>query len=189
MRKGWHSRGYLPHCDEEHLVQHVVFRLKDSLPEPVVQAMKLLGKTQRLHRTDAALDVGHGSKLLADERAASLVVDALQHFDGERYMLLAWCVMPNHVHVLMEPLGEHELGGIVKSWKTFSATQINRALSRTGPVWAADYFDRFMRDGDQLSMTVAYIEDNPVRAGLADHASKWLHSSAALRVASTEVRA
>jgi hypothetical protein len=93
------------------------------------------------------------------------------------------------VHVLVEPIGERSLGEIVKSWKTFSAVQINRALSRTGPLWAADYFDRFMRDDGQLSTTVAYIEDNPVRAGLTDRASNWVYSSAALRQASADVRA
>jgi len=86
--------------------------------------------------------------------------------------------MPNHVHVLVEPIGDYSLGGIVKSWRAFSAAQINRALSRTGALLAPDYFDRFMREDDQLATTIAYIEDNPVRAGLADKSSGWAYSSA-----------
>lgn len=186
-RRGWHSRGYLPHCDAESLVQHVVFRLKDSLPRDVVQQLRLTGKTHRLTQIDGALDSGHGLRLLEDKTAAQLVVDALHHFDGERYRLVAWCVMPTHVHVIVEPLAAHLLGSIVKSWKAYSAAQINRVLGRTGALWAPDYFDRFMRDEDQLSNTIAYVEGNPVAAGLVKSAEDWPFSSASERDAGVRV--
>lgn len=182
IRRGWHSRGYLPHCDAESLVQHVVFRLKDSLPGNVTLQLRLLGKVQRLHQIDAALDLGHGAKTLAIHEAAQVVVDALHHFDGDRYRLIAWCVMPTHVHVVVEPLLAHSFGSIVKSWKAYSATQINRLLGRSGSLWAADYFDRFMRDNDQLSTTIAYVEANPVAAKLVETAVAWPFSSASVRV-------
>jgi REP element-mobilizing transposase RayT len=146
-----------------------------------MRQMQLLGKAHRLHRIDAALDAGHGARLLGDPGCAQLVVDALHHFDGERYCLIAWCVMPTHVHVVVEPQLDHELGAIVKSWKAYSATQINRKLDRTGPFWASDYFDRFMRDDDQLSATIAYVEGNPVAAKLVTAAIDWPFSSAAER--------
>ncbi len=61
-----------------------------------------------------------------------VVCDALKHFDGERYYLHAWCVMPNHVHVAFEPIDPYELGAIVGSWKSFTAKVINRNLGRDG---------------------------------------------------------
>lgn len=186
-RRGWHSRGYLPHCDAESLVQHVVFRLKDSLPRDVVQQLRLMGKMHRLTHIDGALDSGHGSRLLADDAAAQVVVDALHHFDGERYRLIAWCVMPTHLHVIVEPLADHPLGSIVKSWKAYSATQINRGLGRAGALWAPDYFDRFMRDDEQLSNTISYVEGNPVAAGLVKSAEGWAFSSASERAAGVRV--
>ncbi|MGH6950525.1 MAG: transposase [Vitreimonas sp.] len=87
--------------------------------------------------------------------------------------------MPNHVHVVVEPLGTFELGGIIKSWKAFSGAHINRALGRRGALWAPDYFDRFMRDDGHLSTTIAYVEGNPVKAGLCTAPSDWRLSSAA----------
>src|SRR5262245_23260929 len=118
-RPGWHNRGYLPHCDEDSLVQHVVFRLADSLPEAALRRMAVLNKIERFARCDRMLDRGGGEAILKSREAARIVEDALLHFDDERYALIAWCVMPNHVHVVIEPRGEHLLGEIVKSWKAF----------------------------------------------------------------------
>lgn len=149
--------------------------------------MKLLGKTRRLHQTDKLLDAGVGHAFLRDSRVAELVENALLHFDGQRYRLIAWCIMPNHVHVVIEPIADHGLGAIVKSWKSFTATQANRILDRTGAFWAPDYFDRFMRDDDQLSATIAYVEANPVAAGLAPDPKAWPFSSAGARVGEVRV--
>jgi putative transposase len=107
-----------------------------------------------------------------------VVVDALLHFDGDRYRMLAWCVMPNHVHVVVEPTQEHSLGSVVKSWKAFTAAKINQLSGRSGAVWAPDYFDRFMRDEAQLRNTISYVENNPVAAGLVPAPGDWEFSSA-----------
>lgn len=133
----------------------------------------------RRTRVDAALDKGHGESFLRDRVAGEIVTEALRKFDGERYRLHAWCVMPNHAHVVVQPLGAFELGAIVKSWKAFSAAHINRALERRGALWAPDYFDRFMRDDEHLATTIAYVERNPVKAGLCATPSEWRPSSAA----------
>lgn len=83
-RPGWRSRGYLPHCDEEGLVQHIVFRLADSLPSAVLHKMEILGKIERFGAFERALDSGAGEALLGSPEAAQIVVDALLKFDGER---------------------------------------------------------------------------------------------------------
>src|SRR5205807_673230 len=101
-RVRWRSRGYLPHLDMPDLVQHVIIRLADSLP---AEARRVLDKTASADRVivvDAALDRGHGRRDLENPLVAKLVQTALLTFDMERYALLAWCVMPNHVHVLVE---------------------------------------------------------------------------------------
>ncbi|MBL8550005.1 MAG: transposase [Hyphomonadaceae bacterium] len=168
-RRGWHQRGYLPHLDGHGIVQHVVFRLHDSVP-PNAE-----------HSGDDVLDRGFGSAVLSDPALAEVVARTLLHHDGERYVLHAWCVMPNHVHVLMTTSEDHELGAIVRSWKAYSARQINEACERQGRLWAADYFDRYMRDDPHFWTSKAYIENNPVAAGLCSRADEWRFSSAGWR--------
>ena len=73
--------------------------------------------------------------------------------------------MPNHVHVLIRLLDGKPLGELVKKWKASSAIQINRMENRTGSLWAPDYHDRFIRDFDHYYNSIAYIRNNPVKAG------------------------
>lgn len=181
-RPGWHSRGYLPHCDAHGLVQHIVFRLADSLPAAVLAKLAQLDKVRRFAACESLLDSGAGSAPLKAPSAAQVVENALLRFDGERYALIAWCVMPNHVHVVVEPFAGHVLGAIVKSWKAFSAAQINQLEGRSGRLWARDYFDRYMRSEAHLTTTIAYVENNPVAAGLCERPENWRFSSAAARL-------
>ena len=123
-----------------------------------------------------------GAHFLASD-AAACVQDALIHFDAQRYRLLAWCIMPNHVHVVAEQIEGWPLAETVHSWKSYTATQINRMLSRTGPFWMREYFDRFIRDDDHLAKTLTYVERNPVARGYVKNAEQWRWSSAAWRLA------
>ena len=100
------------------------------------------------------------------------------HFDGVRYRMLAWVIMPNHVHALLETLPAFPLGGIVHSWKSFSAKQANKILGRIGPFWMRDYFDRYVRGEEHLMAAMEYIEQNPVKAGLVRSANDWRWGSA-----------
>lgn len=157
---GWTSRGYLPHCDAAQLIQHLTFATA--------------GKGEGI--------AGHfGARLFAEAEAASAVQDALLHFDGERYCLLAWCVMPNHVHVVAEQAEGWPLAKVMHGWKSFTANKVNRLLGRRGSVWLREYYDRFMRDDDHLAKTIAYVERNPVAAGYAKRETDWLWSSASMR--------
>lgn len=188
-RDGWYSRGYLPHFDREGLTQHLTFRLWDALPQTVLaqweEELQPLpqcdGDRQRRMRSDAYLDQGHGSCYLRDPTIAIIVENALLHFDGERYQLHAWCVMPNHVHVLFTLTDGHELGAIAHSWKSFTANQANRLLQRQGTFWQRDHYDRYIRNTRHFQSAVEYIENNPVKAGLCDEPSDWLSSSARRR--------
>jgi putative transposase len=178
--KGWHSRGYLPHFDSPEIIQHIVFRTVGSLPKSVVDS---LPKDPDLCRkeTDAALDAAHGPRPLDDPEAASIVENALRHFDGDRYRLLGWCVMPNHVHVVAKMVTGFPLGGVVRSWKTFTAAHINQRRKTRGAFWSPDYFDRFIRSESDLAETIAYVERNPVVAGFVRRPAEWRWSSARLK--------
>lgn len=163
-KKGWHSRGYLPHFDGWEITQHVVFRLHDAVPPGQQEG-------------DDVLDRHLGACFMRDPVCAAIVAEALQTH-GDRYALQAWCVMPNHVHALIATKAESELGQIVHFWKTVTRRKINAHLSRAGAVWAKDYFDRFVRDQRQFETAKSYIEMNPVVAGLCETPGAWRFSSA-----------
>ena len=188
--KAWHSRGYLPHLDQPEIIQSVTFRLSDSIPADVVVGWKnelaLTGKeaasdprcAELRDRIERYAGQGHGACWLRDGRVADQVENALLHFDGVRYRLLAWVIMPNHVHALIGTMLGFPLEGVMHSWKSFTAKKINRILGRSGQVWEQDYFDRYIRDEKHLATVVDYIEQNPVKAGLVDSAHEWRWSSA-----------
>ena len=180
QHKHWHSRGYLPHCDIPGLLQAITFRLADSLPAGVLDRLQQEADSEvdKHKKIDAFLDAGYGTCWLKQHAIANIVEDALLHWDGQRYRLLAWCVMPNHVHVLIETSAGSPLSGVLHSWKSFTAKAINQCLGRTGPVWMRDYFDRYIRDDQHLAAVIAYIHGNPVKAGLVQNEWEWLHSSA-----------
>jgi putative transposase len=178
---GWRSRGCLPHLDGSGLVQHIVFRLSDSLPAAALGGIRSRDAAGQAQAIDAALDRGFGRRDLAIPELGALVERALLRFDGKRYALLAWCVMLNHVHALIETRPSQRLDRVIHSWKSYTATQANRLVHRTGAFWAAEYFDRFMRDDAHLVATRAYMEGNPVKAGLCQRPSDWRFSSASRR--------
>lgn len=128
----WRSRGYLPHCDQPGRLQSITFRLADSLPreklrqleEELALAPESLRDVERRKRIEYWLDAGIGGCVLRRPRVAEVMEQALLHFDGDRYRLLAWCIMPNHVHVLIEPETVANLARIVQSWKSYTGRWI-----------------------------------------------------------------
>jgi REP element-mobilizing transposase RayT len=121
--------------------------------------------TARFH---ALLDAGDGACLLRKSGVAKIVADALRFFDGKRYRLGDFVIMPNHIHVLVAPAPEHELKNIVRSWKGFSARQINRLLGRTGAFWQSETYDHIVRSEEQFGHYRGYIANNPVKARLKE---------------------
>jgi len=182
--RGWHHRGYLPHFDSGAVVQMITFRLADSLPRKIYREFlaSSIRDPDRQSRIEAFVDEGRGACLLKQPRNASIAQAALHHFDGERCRLLAWVIMPNHVHALLEQMDGHPLGDLVHSVKSFTAKQINRLEGSSGPVWAPDYHDRFVRNDVHYANAVDYIENNPVKAGLVRMPFEWIYSSARERV-------
>jgi ATP-dependent DNA helicase DinG len=180
----------LPHWTKTGGIYAVAFRLADSLPEGAVEALAVereairdrvieqdreltqveLVRLHKLHeaKVDKLLDNAHGECWLRRPEIGAIVADAMMHFDGERYQLLSWCVMPNHAHAVVRPIEGHDLSSILHSWKSFSAHAINKALNRDGPVWQDESYDHLVRDDDDLRHCVQYAWSNPENAGMTE---------------------
>jgi putative transposase len=180
-----HTENRLPLWQQKGAVYFVTFRLADSVPS------HLLGRWQdereawlRLHpepwdfeteleyhqRFSGALerwlDEGHGSCLLRRHDCAEIVAETLRHFEGERVVVISFAVMPNHVHALFVQNSEWPLEKLIRSWKGFTARQVNKVLERSGIFWQRDYFDRLVRDEQHFANCVRYIRRNPEKARL-----------------------
>ena len=179
--RGWHARGFLPHCDKPGLIQFVTFRLDDAMPVErrheweVLHAIK--DERERRTRLDSYLDRGYGACHLKESRVADCLEGALRFHDAQRYRLCAWTIMPNHVHVLFEEW-QTPMDEVLYTWKRFTATKANQLLGLRGRFWQPEYWDRYMRDEEHFNKARRYIEANPVKAGLCRSAEEWPWSSA-----------
>ena len=197
----FYERG-LPHFQPPGATLFVTFRLAGSIPRAVAQS--LLDEAERIWaqvehlpdsrdsqrrmarmqshlfgRWDACLDQAkHGPTWLSDRRVAALVADELGYYDGDLYDLLAYCVMPNHVHTVLTPRSRdatecHALSHIMHAVKGYTATQANRLLGRMGAFWQHESYDHVVRDTGELARVIAYTVENPVKAGLAANWQEW----------------
>ncbi|PAU87590.1 transposase [Pseudomonas sp. WN033] len=188
--KGWYNSGRVPHFDSGHCYQMLTFRLADALPQTVLRGLReevrrvpaVQRKGYSRQRIEFWLDQGMGSCLLAHSGLAAALAEAFMHFDGRRYQLVAWCIMPNHVHVLIEQ--RFSLSRIVQGWKSRSSRWALEqglvvGMSVSGrALWMRGYWDRFVRDESHFIAAVTYIHNNPVKAGLCKSADEWRWSSA-----------
>jgi 1-hydroxy-2-methyl-2-(E)-butenyl 4-diphosphate synthase len=185
------SSTFLPHWRIPGATYAVTFRVKDSLPVSVLKdyerkkSILLEQITKEKHRAgsrdasdslrnlhaeiqtltetiiEPALHGADGPQPLADPAVADMMVQALKHFDGDRYDLLAWSVMPNHVHALITPHEGQELENILQAMKTHTAKEANRMLGKSGTFWQEEYYDHIVRDGEDLKHQLGYILRNP----------------------------
>ena len=196
------NRGFLPHYEKEQATYFVTFRLAGSLPTKVLNTWQceqdeIIRNVQLrkgeispfekrrldylyLERVEKYLDSGKGECWLSIPQVAKLVSDALQYFDGERYVIYSWCIMPNHVHVLFSPRRWREqshldslLIPILHSWKSFTALKANQILKRKGKFWQEEYFDTLVKSDKQFAFYVRYILENPVAARLCQKWPDW----------------
>ncbi len=170
----WHSRGYLPHLESVGRTQAVTFRLADSLPKHAAEeVLRETDDAERRRKMEHFLDSGIGDCLLRSPEAAEKIESVLLAKDGDHYQLLAWVIMPNHVHAMVRSTPEHPLASIIQAWKSISARTLGG-----GTVWYRDYHDRLVRDADHFDACRSYIHLNPVRAKLVDDPRDWRWSSA-----------
>jgi len=199
-------RQNLPHWRQDRVTYFVTFRLADSLPVEKLRAwreereiwLRVHGlsdpstvsslpeeKQREFHQRfagqiNAWLDAGYGSCRLRDPSMAQVVGEALQFFDGQRYELGTWIVMPNHVHVLVAPVDPHPLGKIVQSLKSFTGRRIKAETGTEGPFWQRETYDHIVRNEASLHAFERYLRENPVKARLRE--GKYLLGEGAKRM-------
>ncbi|MGD1062263.1 MAG: transposase [Terracidiphilus sp.] len=190
------QRGRLPHWEKEAGLYFVTFHLADSLPKQVLEKIsaryrvletanrtganllpdqKALVEEYSIKRIEEYFDRGIGACSLRDPRIGELVANAMRFWHGNRYRLVAWCIMPNHAHVIFRLFPGQELANIVRSWKTYTARKANGLLGRTGTFWQREYYDRLIREDSELDRAIEYVLSNPERAGLVGW--KWVWSA------------
>ena len=123
-------------------------------------------------------DSGYGQCFFRDKRIAEIMESTLYHYEGRYYQLVRWVIMPNHVHVMIDLKPGVKLSTIVQRWKSYTAHAANRLLSRKGDFWMPDFYDRYIRDLKHMINAIAYIDANPVKAGLAESPTAYRWSSA-----------
>lgn len=173
------SRGELPHLHKPGGFYFVRFRLADAVlrtPERAATHSDEDDPAELMRGYDPPLTLG--SCALRRPHVARLVQDAILFFEGVRYRLVTWCVMPNHVHAVLVPLDAFSLDGILHSWKSFTAKQANKLLQRDGPFWERESFDHLIRTGTSVARFACYTEENPVIGGLCGRPEDWPYSSA-----------
>ncbi len=191
---------HLPHYQPPGATLFITYRLTGSLPKEVVLRLKeeihareigiqniknlndrknaaISAWKKHFSNWDLELDkAGQSPKWLSEPKVAGVVCDALRHRDGYEYQLDAFCVMPNHVHIVCTPLQKGEeyyfLPKLLQSLKGYTAWEANKILNRKGQFWQHESYDHVIRDNDEFIRVVNYVLENPSRAGLA---AQWTY--------------
>ncbi|MEA3345020.1 MAG: transposase [Chloroflexota bacterium] len=195
-------RRHLPHIQPPGATLFLTFRLADSIPAEVLQ--QLLEESQRVEtilenipdsqerrrrayleqrrlfgKWDKALGTAQsGPFWLRNPRIAALVSESLHYRNGQVYDLHAFCIMPNHVHLVCMPLPKangtyHAVSAIMHSLKRYAARQANQLLGREGAFWQHENYDHVVRDEAEWRRIITYVLNNPVAAGLVERWEDW----------------
>ena len=179
-----HKRN-LPHWEQTGRIYFLTWRLADSIPQQKIKELSWQKRTWLSHhpepwdeesaneyhhlftaRWQRWLDQGHGSCLLNSEVFRKITESSLHYFDGTRYFLDDYVLMPNHVHVLVMPNEAFQISEITHSWKSFSAHEMCKLTDHKGPIWMKEGFDTMVRSMKQLDRFRSYIRNNPENAHL-----------------------
>ena len=179
------DRRNLPHWRLSGVFNYITWRLHDSLPQEKLNAWRTekhawlmkhpkpwdartTAQYRELfpRRLDQWLDAGFGECYLRTPECAQIVANAFHYFDGDRYDLASYIVMPNHVHALFLLRDGVELEDVTGSIKSFTANEVNKLLGRRGHLWQQEGFDHLIRGVPHLVKCLSYIRQNPVEAHL-----------------------
>ena|SRR5438128_876741 len=181
-------RRRLPHWRQGGVAYFVTFRLADSLPQSVLRqwrneraiwlrwhptpwsaAEECEYEERFMHRIQEWLDAGMGACHLRRADLQRQVELCLLHFDGKRYDVDAFVLMPNHVHTVIAPRVGYDLSTLLQGIKGVSANRCNKLLGRKVIFWMDESYDHIVRDAKELAVFRDYIGDNPRKAGLKPH--------------------
>jgi putative transposase len=199
-----HYKRRLPHAYTQNNPVFITWRLKFTLPNHLIQSLKeqkdafekeietLSEDYQNMQRyqfskkqfnwLDELLtqDIDF-PQLLQRPDVAEIIQNALHYLDDKKYCLHAYCVMPNHVHVLLTPYCEKAdeksaLSDITHSLKRYTAREINKLLEKAGAMWARESYDHIVRNETEFGIIIEYIIGNPVKAKLVEHWKAWQYT-------------
>lgn len=199
----------LPHWQPNNAEFFITFRLANSLPDSATRRIKMqystiekklankspandnsdkLSKLRKYHQAifkkyEDQLDQSKtGPTWLVKQKIAEIVCEAIHFRDNSIYDLYAYCIMPNHVHLVFKMLKRNKnnetpaLTKVLQNLKSYTALKCNSILNRTGSFWQAESFDRVIRDEEELESTIRYVLQNPVKANLVDTWMDWPYS-------------
>ena len=194
----------LPHWRQQGASYFLTFRLNDSLPQTVADEMRVERDAWRqriehelvqhegklspstdeeyeafqlrsARRLERLMDERHGECVLKQPLLREIVASALFHFQGQRYAMHGFVVMPNHVHLAVKPMAQWQPEELLHTWKRFTARTINQHLGREGQLWQHDSWNRIIRDEEHWQRVMRYIQLNPIRAKLwSDQSTVWI---------------
>ncbi len=200
-------RRKLPHWQPQNVIFFITFRLANSLPRHVLQELRTQRENERriiyshfseevpaheLYRLekksfgayDRWLDqcTEESPRWLAQEKIASIVMQEIHRLNTNRYDLLAFCLMPNHAHLLIDTsYFNHPLADTLRLLKGRTSRACNQALNQTGAFWHAESYDHVVRDEPEFERIFLYILNNPVKAGLVSDWETWPYTYATAR--------
>jgi putative transposase len=193
---------HLPHIQPSGATFFITFRLVNSLPVEILEKLetewlanetvlnkitdiaeknrrKDLEQRKWFGKWDEILDkIQEGEFYLRDVSVAAAVADSIRYHDGNWFDVIAYCIMPNHVHLVITPLRksenqEYSLAEILHNIKRNSAKRANQILGRTGAFWQHESYDHVVRNDAELERIVKYVLYNPVKAGLVNEWIDW----------------
>jgi putative transposase len=199
--KAYYKSRNLPHIFAEDKPIFITYRLSFTLPQKVKdqykqqiddwnkelasvskeeRALRLVEKDKRFFDWfDKLIAISPDvPSLLHKDGIREIIEASFQHFDGLRYTLLSYCIMPNHVHVLIFPLIQEDgkiypISHIVYTWKKYTAAAINKTIGKKGSLWQKESYDSLVKDEVGLGNVLEYIVNNPVKAKLVDDWQQW----------------
>jgi REP element-mobilizing transposase RayT len=181
----------LPHIQPDNGVFSITYRINGSLPNSVIDHYEEEYEKQRnspgkntqsgelfFDIIDNYLDNSAKQNLLKSDTLAGIVADSLKFYENKYFQLIAYCIMPNHVHIIVNKnkYPKSSLTAIFGSIKGFSSYKINKELNRVGKFWNSEIYDHLIRSRGELVTQIKYILNNPVKAGLVNDWKEWKYS-------------
>ena len=197
----FYYRRYLPHIQPVDGVLFVTYSIKFEYPRRFYEILKsqkyeFIKSLNAMDESDRKVSIDNFNKIqfditdnfiarfaespkwLSNYQIANIVKDSLLFRRDKEYDLICYCIMPNHVHILIKPLlrtkdQPYSLINIMKNHKSYTAVRSNKILKRSGQFWHRGYYDHYIRDEGEYHNVIHYILNNPVKAGLVKNSEDW----------------
>ncbi|MFP4025817.1 MAG: REP-associated tyrosine transposase [Thiohalospira sp.] len=179
-------RRKLPHIQPQNAVFFVTFNLIGAMPLHILDQLKDKYKESKHNlynshknkieafdnyndQINDIIDKGeYGPHWLKNHNVAKVIADSFHFLNRKEFKLICFCIMSNHVHFIAYKL-TNPLNKIMHTLKSYTANECNKILNREGAFWQREYFDRIVRDSNDLNDKIKYTINNPVKAGIVKH--------------------